>query len=254
MARVPEELRPGGAGYFEFAGALDGGCAPDVAHVREAARRLATVHLDVSRLSSLDEAGCAAFSALLRFLPINGNGVLVTGADYLVNLLRIAVEANASADACWNLLLDLYRLRGQQTEFERTALEYALAVGVSPPGWQPMVMPLMPNMGPQEKRDQPRYQPGPEMISLNGIMWGEADAQLAGLRELADERDYVNINLAGLKRLDFSCAIAFANLVNEMATAGKTVRLLRPNSLVAAFLGTLNIDAGVAFTPAGGTA
>jgi len=52
----------------------------------------------------------------------------------------------------------------------------------------------------------------------------------------------VNINLSQLRRLDFSCASAFANLLNEQIEEGKTVRLLRPNRLVAAFLATLSLN------------
>ena len=138
--------------------------------------------------------------------------------------------------------MDLYRVRGLQKDFERTALEYALAMGASPPAWQPIVMPLSHHTPTQEKRDQPRYEVGPELITLTGVMWGAADPQLAELREFAELRQYVNINLSQLRRLDFSCASAFANLLNEQIEEGKTVRLLRPNRLVAAFLATLSLN------------
>src|SRR5689334_430747 len=84
MARLPAELRPGASGYFQFAGALDRTRHADMERVRQAARGLAAVHLDLSRVTHLDEAGCAQFAALLRDLPANGNGVLFTGASYLV--------------------------------------------------------------------------------------------------------------------------------------------------------------------------
>jgi ABC-type transporter Mla MlaB component len=249
MARLPAELRPGAPGYFQFAGALDSTRHAEMDRVRGAARRLASVHLDVSRLSALDESGCTAFAELLRFLPANGNGVLFTGANYLVEMLSAAAEGNASVEAYWTLLLDLYRVRGMQKEFERTALEYALATGVSPPGWQPIVMPLSHQTPTQEKRDQPRYEVGPELVTLTGVMWGAADPQLFELREFAEQRQYVNINLSQLRRLDFSCASAFANLLNQLLEEGKTVRLLRPNSLVAAFLATLSLNPDINVVP-----
>jgi len=80
-------------------------------------------------------------------------------------------------------------------------------------------------------------------------MWGAADPQLAELRDLAEQRQYVNINLSQLRRLDFSCATAFANLLNEHLEAGKTIRLLRPNSLVAAFLATLSLNPEIIVVP-----
>ena len=249
MARLPAELRPGAPGYFQFAGALDSKRRAEMDRVREAARSLASVHLDVSRVSALDEGGCSAFAELLRFLAANGNGVLFTGASYLVEMLRTATEGNASAEAYWTLLMDLYRVRGLQKDFERTALEYALAMSVSPPAWQPIVMPLSHHTPTQEKRDQPRYEVGPELITLTGVMWGAADPQLTELQAFGAERQYVNINLAQLRRIDFSCGTALANLVNAMAWSSKTVRLIRPNSLVAAFLSTLSLDPSVELVP-----
>jgi ABC-type transporter Mla MlaB component len=248
MARLPAEVRPGGPGYFELAGVLDAGRGPEVDRVRKAGRSLASLHLDVSRLAALDAEGCTALLELLRFLPHNGNAVLVTGAEHLAGLLRDAAAGKPWVEAYWLLLLELYRLRGQQREFERTALEYALAVGASPPTWQPVMMPVALTSR-KEQRDEPRYQPGPEAFNLSGEMAGAADQQLAQLRAFGAERQYVNINLAQLRRMDFSCGTAFVNLVNAMAWSSKTVRLIRPNSLVAALLSTLSLDPTVELVP-----
>jgi ABC-type transporter Mla MlaB component len=249
MARLPAEVRPGGPGYFELAGALDASRGMELDGVRAAARNLATVHLDASRLAALDAEGCAAFLELLRLLPHSGNAVLLTGAEHLADLLRDATAGDPWVETYWSLLLEVYRLRGEQKDFERTALEYALATGTSPPAWQRVMMPVAPTSR-QEKRDEPRYQPGPEVFSLTGVMSGAADPQLAELRAFADERQYVNINLSEVRRMDFSCGIALANLVNRLAWNSKFVRLIRPNSLVAAFLSTLSLDPTVELVPA----
>jgi ABC-type transporter Mla MlaB component len=248
MARLPADVRPGGPGYFELAGALDANRGRDMERIRAAARNLATVHLDVSRTAALDAEGCTSLLDLLRLLPLNGNAVLLTGADHLADLLREAAHGNASVEAYWSLLLELCRLRGQQRDFVRIALEYALAAGTSPPVWQPVMMPVALTSR-QEKRDEPRYQPGPEAFNLTGQMAGAADPQLAELRAFSAERQYVNINLSQLRRMDFSCGTAFANLVNALSWSSKTVRLIRPNSMVAAFLSTLSLDASVEIVP-----
>jgi ABC-type transporter Mla MlaB component len=249
MARLPAEVRPGGPGYFELAGALDATRRIELDAVRAGARNLATVHLDVSRLAAVDAEGCAAVLELLRLLPSSGNTVLLTGAEHLADLLRDAVRGDPWAPPYWSLLLEIFRLRGEQKNFERTALEYALATGASPPVWQPLMMPVAPT-NQQEKRDEPRYQPGPEVFSLSGVMSGVADPQLTELRAFGDERHYVNINLSQVRRIDFSCGTAFANLVNRLAWNNKIVRLIRPNSLVAAFLSTLSLDPTVELIPA----
>jgi ABC-type transporter Mla MlaB component len=249
MARLPTEIQPGGPGYFELSGALDGSRSLELNRVRVAARNLATVHLDVSRLAAIESDGCAAFLDLMRFMPGNGNGLLLTGADHFADLLHEAAQGNPAVEVYWALMLELYRVRGQQAEFERTALEYALAVGAAPPTWQSVLMPLAPRATQYEKRDAPRYESGPEVVYLEGVMWGAADPQIAELRAFGEERQYININLSQLRRMDFSCGTAFANLVNELAAGGKMVRLIGPNSLVAAFLSTLSLDPAVELTP-----
>ena len=245
MDRLPTEVRPGGPGYFELSGALNANRGLVLDRMRAAARNLATVHLDVSRLVAIDSGGCAALLALMQFVPQNGNGLLLTGAEHLADILQEATEGNPSDEAYWGLLLELHRVRRQQADFERTALEYALAVGVTPPVWESVLMPVAPLATQQEKRDEPRYQPGPEVIYPTGVMWGAADPQMAEMRAFGMEREYVNINLSQLRRIDFSCAPAFASLVNGLAADGRVVRLIRPNSLVGAFLDTLNLDAAV---------
>lgn len=249
MERLPEELRPGAAGYFQFFDSRDTTRDAEIAKVRAAARGLTTVHLDLSRIRRVDEVACTSFAKLLRFLPNNGNGVLLTGANHILELLREAVNSAPSVKAPWTLLLEMHRVLGQPSEFDRAALEYALAIGGTPPVWQPIVTPLPDKVAPQEKRENPRYQTGPEVMALTGVMWGSSDAQLRQVREFAQDRDYVNIQLAELKRIDFTCGSAFASLVNELKAGGQTVRLLRPNSLVAAFLGTLDLGQEISIAP-----
>jgi ABC-type transporter Mla MlaB component len=96
-----------------------------------------------------------------------------------------------------------------------------------------------------EKRDEPRYQPGPDAIELRGIMAGIADPQLRELEQFAAQAEYVNINLARVARMDFACATGFTTLVNALAADGKMVRLIRPNALVEGLLASFDLAAGV---------
>jgi len=248
MARLPAEARPGGPGYFELTGKLDASCATELQRVRAAARGVAWAHLDVSRLGALDPAGCEELLELVQFLPNNGSAVVLTGAEHLIDLLRAAAANKPRVQVYWALLFEIHRLRGQQRDFERTALEFALAAGVPPPVWQPITMPVA-QTSRQEKRDEPRYQPGPEAFNLTGVLRGSADPQLTELQAFGSERQYVNINLTQLRRMDFSAGTALANLLNAMAWSDKTVRLIRPNSLVAAFLSTLSLDPSIELVP-----
>jgi ABC-type transporter Mla MlaB component len=165
--------------------------------------------------------------------------------DCVEYLLRAAVEGDAGARPYWSLLLDLYQLRGMQAEFERTALEYALGTGEQPPQWPPIIRTVIAPPTVEEKREVPRYEDGPEVVHLRGVMRGASDPQLRELDRFAENRWYVNINLGRVARMDLACATRFAARVNELARAGKTVRLLRPNGLVGALLASFELAPGV---------
>jgi ABC-type transporter Mla MlaB component len=242
LRRLPAELRPSGDAYFELAGMLDPGQTALLDRIRAAGAVHTALHLDLSKLQAAVPDGCGALLATLRGLTQQGNGVLLTGAERVAGLLRETASSGGEAAECFALALELYRLRGRKTEFERAALEYALAAGGTPPEWQPALMPVVAPQSPLEKRDQPRYQRGPEVICLSGTLAGTADPQIGDLRQFAADRRYVNIDLRELDRMDLSGSTAFVETVNEHAAAGKTVRLLRPNSLVRALLSSCSLD------------
>jgi ABC-type transporter Mla MlaB component len=242
VAGLPPELRPGGSAYFELSGVLDARLAPDLAALRGRANQHTTLHLDLSKLTAIEAEGCQQLSRALRQLTASHSGVLLTGTRRLTRLLRDAAEGNGSTSGYWQLLLDIFQLLGLRADFESTALAFALASGATQPQWQTVLMPVVPQQEKEEKRDEPRYQAGPELIQLHGILAGTADPQLARLREIAQDRKYVNINMAGVIRVDFRCASALTTLANELAGTGKTVRLIRPNALIAALLSTFDLS------------
>jgi anti-anti-sigma regulatory factor len=70
---------------------------------------------------------------------------------------------------------------------------------------------------------------------------GAEDAQLIALAEYAAVNQYVNIELSAVDRIDPEAVGVLANLVSSAAQAGRTVRLIRPNSLVAVLFRLLNL-------------
>lgn len=244
-AHLPPEMQHGGSAYFDVVGVLDDEAAARLDGMRRRAASHSALHLDLSKVTNIDSQGCLRLSQTLRFLYSNGNGVLITGGDRLVGMLRSAADGNATEAGYWFLLLDLHQLRGLQADFERTALAYALAAGASPPSWQAAVRPVIAPRNIDEKRDEPRYEAGPDLIELRGIMAGVADPQLRELKQFAAQRQYVNINLSRVARMDFACATGFTALVNALAADGKTVRLIRPNALVQGLLASFDLVTGV---------
>lgn len=245
VAHLPESMRAGGAAYFEIVGPLDRQAAAKLEAMRDRAGEHGTLHLDLSRAREVEGHGCGILSDTLRFLSSHGTGVLVTGVDQFLRTLRQAAEGNPAVRAYWSLLLDLYQLGNMQADFERAALEYALATGGEPPLWQTQVRAVVAPPPVEEKRDEPRYQSHPEIMSLSGVMRGAADPQLRELDRFAEAREYVNLNLAQLTRMDFACAAGFNARLNNWARGGKTVRLIRPNALLGALLASFSPGPGV---------
>ena len=244
-AHLPPEMQHGGSAYFDLIGVLDTESAALLDAMRKRASKHSALHLDLSKITEADAAGCLRLSQTLRSLCGNGNSVLVTGADRLVRLLHDAAQGNGTEQGYWLLLLDLCQLRGLQADFERTAVEYALATGEDPPSWQPSIRPVIAPPEVEEKRDEPRYQPGAEAIRLRGIMAGADDPQLEELTAFVDGRQYVNINLSRLARMDFACASGFTSLLNTLAAQGKTVRLIGWNALLGSLLSTFELAPSV---------
>ncbi len=236
------ELRSGGAAHVEIGGTLGAACGSDLARIRGAAAKHPVVHIDLTKISQIQEEGCALLSQELQSLA--GNGVLFSGAERIEKMLRQAVDTMPNVPAFWLLLLDLQRLQGNQKRFESIALEYALCVETDPPAWEPVLMPVLIRETVEEKREEPRYQP--EVINIAGEMTGLKDPQLQALQRFASNREYVNLNLGRLRRIDFVCAGSLANIIAALKSNAKTVRILHANSLVTTLLRLLKVDENAA--------
>ena len=87
------------------------------------------------------------------------------------------------------------------------------------------------------------------------LVWDIARVPVGAVQDLTDadgdgildpaqtrDRDFVNVNLSRLSRIDFVCAANLGNTVSALCDLGKTVRLIKPNLLVATLLKMLKID------------
>ena len=101
-------------------------------------------------------------------------------------------------------------------------------------------MPRLEAGGEPERRAQPRYVLR-ERLDLRGTIERADDVRLAELAAFAADNEYVNIQLARLERLSLPAADELARIVAAATSAGRTVRLIRPNQLVGAVLEILNL-------------
>ncbi|MCC7547856.1 MAG: hypothetical protein IT532_08825 [Burkholderiales bacterium] len=240
LARLPEPMRTGGAAYVELYE-----IAPDLAQrIAHIGQQHIGMHLDVSRLGCLDAADAIRLTDILEQLAQGVVAVVVSGTDQFAARIRTALDARLGNLLLWRLLFALYRLQELEEDFDRAGLEYTLATGFRAPSWEPPLAPVLALQAVEEKRRSPRYQAS-ESLRLRGRIEESTDLQLVTLCELAQQRQYVNVDLSRLGRIAPSPAATLVGAMNELADWGKVVRLLRPHALIESLLQALSLDARV---------
>jgi len=240
LDRLPEPLQVRGAAYVELYDV-----EPALAErIERIAAQHSGLHLDLSRLERLDAAEAIRLTAILEALAQGVSAVVLSGTEQVANRIRSILEMRPGNQLLWRLLFSIYRLQDMADDFGQTCLEYTLATGFAAPVWEPPQAPLLSLLTVEEKRRAPRYQPS-EVIRLRGLIDDSSDAQLERLRDGAQERQYINVDLSRLARIAPAAAAALVGLANELAGWGRVVRLLRPNALIETLLEALALDARV---------
>ncbi len=238
----PEFLRHGGSGCVSLGGELGVGSVEAMGAIRSAATRQAVIHLDVLRVEKVDAIGCRLLFSALSDLIDAGNGIVISGAEHLVRLLRDFLARQPAQNSAWDLLLLMRRLARDPAGFDRDSADFALALGIDPPGWEPLLLPQPLPANARERRQQPRYV-ARDSLSLEGVVSDANDRGILELEGFAAGREYVNVDLSTLDRMTLSAATAFASAVAAAAAQARTVRIIRPNQLVGALLEMLDLGA-----------
>jgi len=246
---LPAELRRGGLACCPLSDALSAATAVALIAIRDAASSQPVIRFDLRELRAIDPEGCGLLSAEFDRLATQGTGILLAGAERLEQLLHVRLKADSGKVEYWRLLLDLLQILGRQEDFETAAMEYGIALQTEAPVWQPLFLPTPPPAVVEEKRSSPRYQSGTDLFRLSGVMSGPRDPQLAELARFAFDKEYLNIHLAALQRMDFVCAGHFVNALAAWRQKGKTVRLIRCNAPVASLLAMLEATRYAKFVP-----
>lgn len=241
------EIRAGAAGCLLLDGDIDAEAAIAL-NARVALTQGTVVRLDASCLQTLDRQACSVLNDLVNRLIQSEMGPFITGAPRLAYALRMVLAVDSLFRPAWGLLLNLWRLRNEEREFARVALEYSLAFGTRLPEWEALVMPVVAIPTVEEKRREPRYLMGPEVLRITGTVSGPEDFHLRELQSFAFDRKYVNVDLSNLRRLDMAAAGALVDQVGIMIAEGKVVRLLRQHGLVLELLRLLEIHPDVVCT------
>ncbi|MCB1951327.1 MAG: STAS domain-containing protein [Zoogloeaceae bacterium] len=207
--------------------------------VRDAAKKNGAVKIDLSRLRSADEAGCALLRTLISDLDAASVNIRLSGASTIANMLRGQVLAGRRENQqMWLLLLDMLQQTDDIDAFEEVALDYAITFEESPPSWEPNAVSEMASTT-AELVTAVQMDDG---FVLEGDVLGTNADPVRQLAAFAAERSRVDVDCARLRRIDFVSAGAMFNVLAQLQAQGKLIVLKDVNAMVAALLRVMGID------------
>lgn len=220
------------ASAFVLSGALDLGIQAQLQPLLKAVDSAEVLRVDVSKVESVDNPGCALLIRTIQRLRQHGRQVMVTAPEQLLRLVEQGLEAGKGAQReRWLLWLELLQQHGDEQRFEQVAMDYAVTFELSPPSWEP----------PPAFASQPLSMPAPS-AELAGELVGNAAAERIGaMQGKVDEGGTVNIDFASVRRLDFVAASLLFNRLVKMSNEGTPLRLTQVSYLLAPLLQTVGI-------------
>ncbi len=265
-ATAPSASGTGTASAFTALGELD--AAQARALLLLARSGAAQVALDFNALTTVAPAALAqALEALRALDAATGCSIELGGVDNLVDACAVAAPPmQRDLDpAWWHLRLEALRMAGRQDAFENAALDFCVTYEISPPTWEPpkaRVRVLQPEFGGADgpATRTPRgarsafgtsqfggsgFSPtstGLALARLEGAIAGGSEDFLKPLDRAAAGCGGIVVNLAELRRLDFSSAGIILNWVMAQTAAGRSVRFEGVHRLIAGLFVILGIN------------
>jgi len=237
-SKAPPKKKDAVAGSQLFRGELTGENAAAFDSVRQALEKNPKLQLDLSKVTSLDAAGCGLLLALLQQARKARRQIELLGRDTLGALVEKRVESGRAEDSeCWLLLLELCQLQGQHDAFEEVAINYAVTFEVSPPSWEANRVaapePVLETASDSGEADFDAY-----------VIRGDVKAtRFNDLQDYAEIHEQVLIDCSDLTRMDFISAGALLNALTTVRRSGKPIVFRHPNRLVAELFGVVGLKA-----------
>lgn len=234
-------------GSVLFAGEMTGDNDAGFDAAMQALEKSPRLRLDLSRVTTIDAAGCNRLLTLLQKARKMKREVELLGRDNLGALLEPCVETGrAESPDCWLLLLELHQLQGRQDAFEELAVDFAVTFEVSPPSWEAQRVAAA--EAPPAAAEAPASDvAAPEAYALLGEIKA---ARFTDLPAFADAHDLVVVDCAGITRIDFVSAGVLLNVLTTVRRSGKQIVFRHPNQLVAELFGVVGLKAVAEIIPA----
>jgi ABC-type transporter Mla MlaB component len=235
--------RMSAGGYVGLAGKLTAATATQLEGLKRAmAKQLREYRLDLMSVTGFDDEGARLLAQALGDARRARFPLLLQRTEKLKPLLDAAVKkGREGGEGAWLLSLELLQWANAHAAFEDRAVEYAVTFELSPPSWEP---PVLPEAVAEAAPDVDEAEPSPdaEMLAWSGVMAGSSVPQLSRLTEFAQGRAVVPVDMSQVDRVDFVCAGALLNSINRIETQRRAVQIVGATPIVRALLLLIGIS------------
>lgn len=206
-----------------------------------ASREMKNCKLDISRMkmeqSTLE--GLSALQSIMFQLRKHKVSATLMGENHVVSWLDKKVKStkelkNPNDSPYWMLLLEILQWRGLMEEFEELSFEYTVTFEQSGPGWEPTGVMTIETVTEVEEHAAAEAASG-QIIPDDMI----TDVSIQRLQDEIKQSIIANgeakIDFRQVKRMDFSSAGTFLNLLDSMGLEkSKKVVIVNPSELILA--------------------
>ncbi len=230
-------------GYVGLTGKLTAAITTQLEGLKRAmAKQQSEYRLDLMSVTGFDDEGARLLAQVLGDVRRARFPLLLQRTEKLKPLLDAAVKkGRESGEGAWLLSLELLQWANAHAAFEDRAVEYAVTFELSPPSWEP---PVLPEAIAEASPSIDAAEPGPdaEMLVWSGVMAGSSVPQLSRLAEFAQGRAVVPVDMSQVERVDFVCAGAMLNAINRVETQRRGVQIVGASPIVRALLLLIGIS------------
>lgn len=185
------------------------------------------VRVEVTRTPVPDEDYTRAILDCLVKLQEKGKDIKLVGGANLIGHLDRQRQEDKLTEPGWLLLLTLLQLAGEEARFEDAAVDYAVRFEVSPPSYTP---PKIPREG-----DAPSAHglaPSGLTFPMQGVVGASGDAQIAQLRQFAEDKHQVEVDLSRVSRIEFASVGLLLDTLISLHEGGHKILFKEGNELV----------------------
>lgn len=230
--------KSGAAPLVNLAGELTGQAAPQLKQMEVIGIKSGGIRIDLKRLRSVDETGCAALIETLRKLAAERVKVSLLNGAQLISMLAGQIHTGrAEGQYGWLLMLELLQHSGEHARFEDLAVDYAITFEESPPSWDPR-LPTEPAAAEAAEAEAQ----SDDKVSLEGELTSANNESIRKLAAFAADKQVIEVDCSQLRRLDFVSAGTLFNIVASLQSQGKLVCLQNVNAMVAALLRVMGVE------------